>query len=339
MKTRTIGAAVAALALVLGGTLLTAAPAMAEGGNDDKPAKVTICHKAGETLEVAAAAVPAHLDHGDTLGACAPVEPTPEPEPEVPAFVPYNESARWIIPATWPAEQTPSYQPGIFPQDRLVTELPCGRWSQDDTYLIESPAEVEIYAALGDVLTQGEDSAIYLSHVFTYGGDCAPDPEPVIEQHEASECASTTSYTTRTWTTTDGVVSNEASTTRALDRAEAIALACYTPPAVECEPGTAPGWLNEHGDPTSCVGDNPCPEVEFGQPCPGDVPPVIEPPVDTPPTEVVPVTDLAPIKALAHTGANEGATLAGLGVGGLSLASGIALIIAAALRRRASLEV
>jgi hypothetical protein len=37
--------------------------------------KVTICHVAGQsgqrvTIEVAAPAVPAHLDHGDTLGAC-----------------------------------------------------------------------------------------------------------------------------------------------------------------------------------------------------------------------------------------------------------------------------
>jgi hypothetical protein len=37
--------------------------------------KVTICHKAGPhgktvTITVAAAAVPAHLRHGDTIGAC-----------------------------------------------------------------------------------------------------------------------------------------------------------------------------------------------------------------------------------------------------------------------------
>ena len=37
--------------------------------------KVTICHVAGQsgnrvTIEVAASAVPAHLDHGDRLGAC-----------------------------------------------------------------------------------------------------------------------------------------------------------------------------------------------------------------------------------------------------------------------------
>jgi ABC-type sugar transport system substrate-binding protein len=37
--------------------------------------KVTICHVAGQsgnrvTITVAASAVPAHLDHGDTLGPC-----------------------------------------------------------------------------------------------------------------------------------------------------------------------------------------------------------------------------------------------------------------------------
>lgn len=50
---------------------------------------VTMCHKPGtpaeHTIEVPQAAVQAHLDHGDTLGAC-PVsvveDPGPEPEPE-----------------------------------------------------------------------------------------------------------------------------------------------------------------------------------------------------------------------------------------------------------------
>jgi len=35
----------------------------------DKPEKVLICHN-GNTLEVSERAVPAHLSHGDTLGAC-----------------------------------------------------------------------------------------------------------------------------------------------------------------------------------------------------------------------------------------------------------------------------
>ena len=33
--------------------------------------KVTICHKNKNTLTVASPAVPAHLSHGDTVGACS----------------------------------------------------------------------------------------------------------------------------------------------------------------------------------------------------------------------------------------------------------------------------
>jgi hypothetical protein len=43
--------------------------------------KVTLCHK-GETITVAQPAVQAHLDHGDTLGACGPApSPTPTASP------------------------------------------------------------------------------------------------------------------------------------------------------------------------------------------------------------------------------------------------------------------
>lgn len=69
----------------------------------------------------------------------------------------------------------------------------------------------------------------------------------------------------------------------------------YTPPVMNCGPGTVPGWLNEFGDPTSCVGDNPCPEVEFGQPCPVDIlvpePVVTAPPVPAPVVPVIPPAD------------------------------------------------
>jgi hypothetical protein len=41
------------------------------GGDDDSDeAKVTLCHKEKKTLTVGASAAPAHLAHGDTLGAC-----------------------------------------------------------------------------------------------------------------------------------------------------------------------------------------------------------------------------------------------------------------------------
>jgi hypothetical protein len=56
--------------------LLASGVAIAVAGQE----KVTLCHKPGTpaegTLEVAQAAVQAHLDHGDVLGAC--VEPVPD---------------------------------------------------------------------------------------------------------------------------------------------------------------------------------------------------------------------------------------------------------------------
>jgi len=44
-----------------------------------------------------------------------------------------------------------------------------------------------------------------------------------------------------------------------------------TPPVAEvpdCPPGTVPGWLDEFGNPTSCVGDDPLvePSPEIGVP-------------------------------------------------------------------------
>lgn len=39
------------------------------GSNGGGGEKVTLCHN-GQTIEVDAAAVPAHLEHGDTLGPC-----------------------------------------------------------------------------------------------------------------------------------------------------------------------------------------------------------------------------------------------------------------------------
>lgn len=41
-----------------------------EENEKGKQEKVTICHKGKRTLSVAQAAVQAHLDHGDTIGAC-----------------------------------------------------------------------------------------------------------------------------------------------------------------------------------------------------------------------------------------------------------------------------
>ncbi len=62
-------AAIALVAVVM--TLSIAAPAMA--GSE----KVEICHK-GETITVSENAVPAHIGHGDTVGACGDVGCPPD---------------------------------------------------------------------------------------------------------------------------------------------------------------------------------------------------------------------------------------------------------------------
>jgi hypothetical protein len=56
---------------------------------EDSQEMVTICHKPGtpaeQTLEIAAAALQAHLDHGDYEGACVESEVPPADEPDVDA--------------------------------------------------------------------------------------------------------------------------------------------------------------------------------------------------------------------------------------------------------------
>lgn len=42
----------------------------------------------------------------------------------------------------------------------------------------------------------------------------------------------------------------------------------YVPPVLNCPTGTTPGWINEHGDPTSCVNDEPTPGDEPSEPTP-----------------------------------------------------------------------
>ena len=55
-----------------------------ENENDDSRQKVTICHKSGnssQTIEIPLSAWPAHQAHGDVMGACPPVNPTPPCNP------------------------------------------------------------------------------------------------------------------------------------------------------------------------------------------------------------------------------------------------------------------
>ena len=81
-KYQLIGGAAIALPLVafailgVGGGTLFANVASAGYGQE----QVTICHRVRNTLTVAAPAVEAHLNHGDTLGACLEIDRDDRPE-------------------------------------------------------------------------------------------------------------------------------------------------------------------------------------------------------------------------------------------------------------------
>lgn len=130
-------------------------------------------------------------------------------------------------------------------------------------------------------------------------GPCAPipstPPAPVVIDYEDSWCVSSTLYEHKTWTVTDGVITQSASSQRPLDRAEAIALGCYTPPVPPvCEDWQVPGVLNEHGDATSCVGDAPqIPVIE--EEVPAEVPPLTVEPEAEPLAKTLPQTGVEPL--------------------------------------------
>lgn len=161
---------------------VTSAVAVASKPKPPEPEKLPICHSgSGKTwvwIAPDASGYNGHKHHDADIVGLTEAECLAKNMPE---FVPYATSARWLLPATWDRHTTPTYQAAIFPQDRLAADavVPCDRWSQDDGYWIENAADELVWVSLGDVLTQGEDSAIYASHVFTYGGDCPPQVEPV----------------------------------------------------------------------------------------------------------------------------------------------------------------
>lgn len=75
VNAKTVGGVLVALpilAFAFGGSALSFVNVAHAGYGQDK---VAVCHK-GKTLEVAAPAVSAHTGHGDTLGACAPANPS-----------------------------------------------------------------------------------------------------------------------------------------------------------------------------------------------------------------------------------------------------------------------
>lgn len=127
----------------------------------------------------------------------------------------------------------------------------------------------------------------------------------------------------------------------------------YTPPVLDCPDGTVPGWVNEHGDPTSCVTDEPNPPVVTP---PVVIPPVVTPTAETPPAVVPPADTPAPAPApevtpaaaavvaptsapestddaLAFTGADT--ALPTILVASGLVVAGTVLMLAVTLRRRA----
>lgn len=113
-------------------------------------------------------------------------------------------------------------------------------------------------------------------------------------------------------------------------------------PALECPAGTAPGWLDESGLPTSCVGDDPCPETE--EP---DCPEAPAPTVPTHPSEEspgvplprtfpkpLPLTPVEHVDELAYTAVDPFAIGAASAAGGILVGLGAGLILVARRRSR-----
>lgn len=121
-----------------------------------------------------------------------------------------TEQVRWVVPASAGDPTNKAGQESTFPQTRLVGDLKCGSWSQDDTYILHNASDLALFNSLGDTLTwvngRAEDAAIYQSHTFTYGGDCQPAPKVDITyshwSHGAPQCNETSYIETRTKTVT-----------------------------------------------------------------------------------------------------------------------------------------
>jgi LPXTG-motif cell wall-anchored protein len=217
VKRKLLGVAVAAFTALA----MTAGPAMAEDEVTEEPtvevAEVVedvvepeseVAPEPEPVVEVVAdepepvVVEPEPVEEAAPVTESEPVATAPAPQASTQgrtAFEPYTESVRWVLPDTWPSEQTPPGNvPAIWPQTRLVGDLECGRWSQDDTYLIDSKADEATFDGLGDTLTNGEDSSIYQSHTFTYGGDCEPAVPNSLSSSHTQQCGSVTISLTNT---------------------------------------------------------------------------------------------------------------------------------------------
>ena len=126
MKKTLIGVTVAGL-MILGSPLA----ANAQYGNGHTP--ITFCHKPGtpaqQTLTTDAKGWNGHSKHGDTLGECGPLNPSPEPTPEP---TPEPEG-----PIETP-EPTPAPEEPVTP-----TDPPSTPEEPQVPVEVETPAEVE----------------------------------------------------------------------------------------------------------------------------------------------------------------------------------------------------
>lgn len=176
---------------------------------------IRVSYKAAEAPEVGAWFNDAHgrsyvvavvdKDAPDTDRSACPAPDT---------FKPYLAHRDWLVPAEVGNPNGKKVDATFFPQPSLVGAIPCGRWAQKDTYGIDNKADEAILNSLGDLLEwvkgHPEDSAIYKTHVFVYGGDCPPpqpDPKVVTDYGDWVDgewvCGDTTVEQTRkAWTIT-----------------------------------------------------------------------------------------------------------------------------------------
>tara|TARA_R110002124_G_scaffold163088_6_gene330420 strand:- start:530 stop:1192 length:663 start_codon:yes stop_codon:yes gene_type:complete len=102
----------------------------------------------------------------------------------------------------------------------------------------------------------------------------------------------------------------------------------YVPPVVECGEWEVPGILDEHGNPTGCVSNHPCPGLEAPECAPVVVPEEpAEPVIPVEPVTPVETVDLPtiPVSAeLARTGSTP--PIIPIGIASLLLAVGAFLI-------------
>jgi hypothetical protein len=137
------------------------AEATPEPDDDDPTAKVMICHKPGtpaeKTLMLPASAVSGHLQHGDYLGPCLELSPTPSVTPTetiTPTLTPTV-----TVTLTPTATMTPTVTP-------TATVTPTTTWKIAICHKPNTPAEKTLYLpppALGGHLGHGDYLGVCIS--------------------------------------------------------------------------------------------------------------------------------------------------------------------------------